>query len=363
VLSGKVVNIPDAPNSALLQYPEEARHEGIQSMLSAPLVGKDGPLGVIRAYAVESSRFTPEDEAFLEAIAAQGSIAIENAMAYHAVEALDAAKSHFIRIVTHELRSPVSVTQSLLRNIVAGYAGQVSEQQLDILNRASRRVEFLQKLIDDLLDLAAAKSEVKTHEKLEPVNVEAAVQRVVKRFEVPAADKGVTLEWIDGSKARQEGAQAERESLADLPPGGAAAVMATPDGLDQVLNNLVSNAVKYTPSGGRVTVTSTQSGGDCLISVRDTGIGIPEDAREHLFEEFFRAPNAKAIELQGTGLGLTIVKDLIARFGGRLSFQSALNAGSEFTISLPVAKHGAGSAQSQADDYRLTGEHPGDIRN
>ena len=168
VLSGKVVNIPDAPSSPLIQYPEEARQEGIRSMLSAPLVGKSGPMGVLRAYAVEPSRFTPEDESFLAAIAAQGSIAIDNALAYQAIEALDAAKSQFVRMVTHDLRSPVSVTRSLLRNITAGYAGQVTEQQLDILNRATHRVDFLQKLIDDLLDLAAAKSEIKTHEVFEP---------------------------------------------------------------------------------------------------------------------------------------------------------------------------------------------------
>ncbi len=133
VLSGKVVNVPDAPNSPLIQYPEEARQEGIRSMLSAPLTGKDGPLGILRAYAVEPNRFTPDDEQFLAAIAAQGSIAIENAIAYHAIETLDATKSQFIRTVTHELRSPVSVTQSLLKTLVAGYVGEVSEQQKEIL--------------------------------------------------------------------------------------------------------------------------------------------------------------------------------------------------------------------------------------
>lgn len=318
VLAGKIVNIPDAPNSPLLQYPEEARQEGIQSMLSAPLVGKAGPLGILRAYAVEPNRFTPEDEDFLAAIAAQGSIAIENALAYRDIEALNAAKSQFIHIVTHELRSPVSVTRSLLRNIVAGYAGQITEQQQDILNRACRRVDFLQKLIDDLLDLAAGKTEFKEHEKLEPVRLVNILDIVLKRFEIPAQEKGVQL-----NRRVEPGAED-------------AIVMATPDGLDRIFTNLVSNAIKYTPAGGNVSVTLSRTDHEASVLIADTGIGIPDDAKPHLFEEFYRAPNAKALEREGTGLGLTIVKDLVERFGGTIAFESTLNVGTKFTVTLPA---------------------------
>ncbi len=318
VLSGKIVNISDALSSPLLQYPEEARQEGIQSMLSAPLVGKIGPLGILRAYAVEPDRFTPDDEAFLAAIAAQGSVAIENALAYRAVEQLDAVKSQFIRTVTHELRSPVSVTRSLLRNIVAGYAGQVTDQQLDILSRASRRVDFLQKLIDDLLDLAEGKTEIRLHEQYEPVPLEQVIQQVVKRFEVPAQEKNITLHWNAGTS--------DSETL----------VLATPEGLDRIFNNLVSNAIKYTPAGGQVKILLARTGDDVQVTVEDTGIGIPEDAMGTLFEEFYRAPNAKALEREGTGLGLTIVKDLVERFGGRINLHSTLDIGTQFTVILPV---------------------------
>jgi signal transduction histidine kinase len=260
VLSGKVVNIPDAPSASLLQYPEEARQEGIQSMLSAPLIGKDGPLGIIRAYAVEPARFTAEDEAFLAAIAGQGSIAIENAIAYQAIEALDATKTQFIRTVTHELRSPVSVTQSLLRTLASGYAGQVTEQQQDILNRAARRVDFLQKLIDDLLDLASGKADLKAHEERQPVSLTTAVERVVKRYEVSAQEKNLTLEL--------------KNRVKDEP----LTVLATSEGLDLAFNNLVSNAVKYTPSGGRATVTlARQSRSPC----RDRGYRDRHSGRRH----------------------------------------------------------------------------------
>jgi signal transduction histidine kinase len=319
VLSGKVVNVPDAPKSPLIQYPEEARQEGIRSMLSAPLIGKDGPLGILRAYAVEPNRFTPEDEQFLAAIAAQGSIAIENAIAYQAIEALDATKSQFIRTVTHELRSPVSVAQSLLKTVVTGYAGQVSEQQKDILNRAVRRIEFLQTLVDDLLDLAAGKAEAKEHELRETIDLRMAIEQVVDRFRVSAVEKDLVLEFADRS------------------PNQPIVILATVDGLDRILDNVISNAIKYTPPGGRVTVSLSGIKDAALVTVEDTGIGIPESAMEHLFEEFYRAPNARALEQQGTGLGLVIVKDLVSRFSGRIAVHSTPNIGTRFTVTLPLA--------------------------
>lgn len=320
VLSGKVVNVPDAPKSPLIQYPEEARQEGIRSMLSAPLTGKDGPIGILRAYAVEPNRFTTDDEQFLAAIAAQGSIAIENAIAYHTIETLDATKSQFIRTVTHELRSPVSVTQSLLKTLVAGYVGEVSKQQKEILGRAVRRIEFLQTLVDDLLDLATGKAEGKALEIREAVDLRMAIERVVERFRVSATEKELALEF------------------ADLTPNQPFIIPATVDGLDRILDNLISNAIKYTPIGGKVTISLSGITDGAQVTVEDTGIGIPEDAMMHLFEEFYRAPNARALEQQGTGLGLVIVKDLVNRFSGRLTVHSTPDVGSRFTVFLPLAE-------------------------
>jgi len=99
-------------------------------------------------------------------------------------------------MVTHELRSPVSVTQSLVRTLAAGYAGEVSTQQKDILDRAVRRIEFLQTLVDDLLDMAASKTEVKAHELHQTVDLRVAVERVVERFRVSATEKKLELELM-----------------------------------------------------------------------------------------------------------------------------------------------------------------------
>jgi signal transduction histidine kinase len=317
VLEGKIINIPDVSKTNMLQFPEWAEQEGIRAMLSAPLNGKRKPIGILRAYADEVGRFSLDDEAFLVAIAAQGSIAIENAMAYQAMEALDANKSTFIRMVTHELRSPVSVARSLLRTLIAGYAGLINDQQRDILERVHRRMEFLSKLIDDLLDLAAGKTKILSEE-TSLIILKDVLLRVVERFQVPAQEKNLSLTLTE--KLDQHGGM----------------VVGTVDGLDRVFNNLISNAVKYTPEGGRVTVTLSQKEKTLQVGVADTGIGIPEDGISRLFEEFYRAPNAKEMDREGTGLGLTIVRDIVNRYGGNIQVESQVGKGTCFTVTLPA---------------------------
>jgi signal transduction histidine kinase len=318
VLAGKIVHVPDVRQTTLLQYPNWAVQEGIASMLSAPLAGKNGTLGILRAYSEERNHFTADDETFLAAIAAQGSTAIENALAYQAIEDLDANKSTFVRMVTHELRSPVSVTRSLLRTITAGYAGEITPQQKDILERASRRADYLQKLIDDLLDMAAGKMKTIDQRELEPVVLDEVVQKVVNRFSVPAQEKQLTLAYHKKT--------GERNVL----------ILAIPEDLDRLFNNLISNAVKYTHPGGKATITLSQNGEEAQVMIEDTGIGISEEAMQHLFEEFYRAPNAKEMEREGTGLGLTIVKDIVTRFNGQIAVRSQPDQGTCFTVTLPI---------------------------
>jgi signal transduction histidine kinase len=318
VLEGKVVNIPDVPQSDLLQYPDQAVQEGFFSMVSAPLLGKSGPLGILRAYSDERNRFSIEDESFLSAIAAQGSIAIENAMAYETIETLDDTRAAFVRVFTHELRSPVNVIRSLLQTILSGYVSEVNPQQREIIERAIRRVDFLRKLIDDLLDLAHGRMPLQAGESLAPVALDEILERVVKRFEVPAHEKSLTLTWQSPTEP------------------GVTQVRADSEGLDRVFNNLIANAVKYTLPGGKVSVVLTRKGEEARVSVQDTGIGIPAEALPHLFEEFYRAPNARSLEPEGTGLGLSIVRETVKRCGGEVGVQSQPGEGTCFTVTLPL---------------------------
>lgn len=318
VMDGAIINIPDVSQSSLLQYPEWALQEGYHSMLSAPISGKDKALGILRAYSEEKNHFNENDERFLAAIAAQGGIAIENAMAYQAVEELEGTKSAFVRTFTHELRSPVGVIHSLLRNLTDGYAGELTPLQRDLLERALRRTDFLQELIDDLLDLSVGKLQTRSSEPLQIISVMEPLQRVVNRYEIPAKEKGLALRF-------------------DSQSADNASVLATADGLDLIFNNLISNAIKYTPAGGSVDIHLATRDNEVCVRVVDTGIGIPEEAMPNLFTEFYRAPNARELQDKGTGLGLSIVRDTVTRFGGGVSVESQLGRGTRFEVKFPEA--------------------------
>jgi signal transduction histidine kinase len=316
-LSGKTVLVPDTSMTTDLRYPDKVAAEGIRTILSTPLMGKRGPIGVLRAYGGTAYRFSEDDAAFLSAIAAEGTVAIENAQAYQLLENLDRQKSQFVQIVTHELRSPVQVTSSLLNVLGRGYVGELNEKQNDLVDRAQKRIRFLQTLIDDLLDLAAGKADVLATAERGLVSLADVLQDVHARFQAPAEDKGLALHCeCPGEELQVWGDRAE---------------------LDRIMNNLVGNAVKYTQAG-EVRVQVARADDLVRIIVSDTGIGIPQKALPKLFTEFFRAPNAKELQETGTGLGLAIVKDLVERYDGEIAVESVEHQGTTFTLMLPLAE-------------------------
>ena len=317
VLNGRHIAVSDISQDTRLQYREEALAEGIRATLTVPLIGRDGPLGIIRVYKDEVYTFTKNDISFLSAAASHGSIAINNAMDYQSIQNLEEAKRKFILTVTHELRSPVGVVRSLLRTLSDGYTGELSEVQHDMVARALRRANFLQTLIDDLLDLAAGKAGLRLEQKSEPVNLCDVINKVIERYTVLALEKNIELSL---------NFECERPI----------SILSTAEQLDRVFTNMLSNAVKYTPEKGAVTVTVRKIDGEVQVDVTDTGIGIPEEAVPHLFEEFYRAPNAKAQFKQGTGLGLVTVKDIVTRLGGYVQVDSTINKGTTLTVILPL---------------------------
>jgi len=315
-LQGQPVIVLEAPRDPRTDDPQEAEREGICSILCCPLMVRGRAIGVIRIYSSACERWGKEEADFAMAIASEVAVAIANAMAYQKLEQLDRAKSQFVLTVTHELRSPVATVQSLLRVIAGGYAGEVSEKQKELIERAERRVAFLQRLIDDLLDLAAGKTE-HLAEVPHAVALNPLLTKVVNQLRPVAEEK-------------------QQDLHVDV-PSEELRVWATEEGLERILVNLVGNAIKYTPAGGRVDIYAERSGNEVRLVIRDTGIGIPPEAMPHLFEEFFRAENAKAIEREGTGLGLSIVKSLVDRYGGRIGVESAVGKGTTFTVFLPTA--------------------------
>ena len=229
------------------------------------------------------------------------------------------ARSTFVRVATHELRAPLAAGLSLMKNIEQGYAGELSEQQMALITRVTNRLEGLRTLIDDLLTLAHSREATVAHAPLEPDSVRAVLVKIIER-ETPNADhKRITL----------------HSDLSDDP----GVIMAGPIGLQVILGNLLNNAIKYTPEGGDVGITYRVSrpAHAVEVTITDSGIGIPAADMPSIFNEFFRARNAKETQVTGTGIGLSTVKTLVDRYRGVLTLESEEGRGTTVTVSLPLA--------------------------
>jgi signal transduction histidine kinase len=288
--------------------------QGWRAELCVPLIHEGQPFGTLHVYSIQSTHFGEHDVTRLRPLADLGAAAIALARRVAELEVMEARKAEFVRVATHELRSPVTVAQSLVRSVLKRYTGELNDQQVEVLTRISRRLDFLEGLVNDLLDLAAGKAPELAEER--PVSLNASIRRVMLLWQPRAEEKNqaMTLDLC-------------RDQLV---------VRGAEEGLDRILVNLVGNAVKYTPPGGSIMVSVHRLDGQAQIVVSDTGIGIPEESLPHLFEEFYRAPNAKKMAEVGTGLGLSIVQDLVVRYGGRIHVQRVLGKGTTFTVTFPL---------------------------
>lgn len=313
-LSGQVVIIRNILADSRIQYPVAMQLERLKSVIVAPITLRRGPAGVLRAYSREPGAFDEQSAEFLLAIARQGAAAIENALSFKALQEEDQARAQFVRTVTHELRSPTSGAQSLLRVLRHQHADQLTDQQRDILQRVDARLEVLADLVDDLLALAKSKT-AGFQADPEPLDLTALLPQLADRHRSDSTHKDVELEV----------------QLPETPVH----VLATQEGIGLIFGNLLSNAVKYTPPGGRVTLTMLREDDTAQVTVADTGIGIPEPEQKRLWDEFWRASNARNSAITGTGLGLSIVKRLVEGFGGMITFRSVEGKGTTFTVALP----------------------------
>ncbi len=316
VMRGRAVQLEDlAADPGGFQYPDEAVREGLRSVLCVPLSVRERPMGVLRAYGEAPHRFTPDEVGFLTALASQGSIAIQNARAFRQLEDLEREKSKFVFTVAHELKAPVGAVLSRLTALMEGYSGDLTDRQREVILKAMRRMHSLQELVGDLLALGALQGRLPDRPESE-VDVHRVVRRVVEIEQVEAEQKGVELRVV----ATEE----------------PASVRARPEDLDRLLSNLVGNAVKYTPAGGRVELSLQSLDSIVRIDVTDTGIGIPTESLAHIFDEFFRARNAKDQAIEGTGLGLALVRRIVELYRGEIRVESRVGEGSTFSVRFPA---------------------------
>jgi len=230
---------------------------------------------------------------------------------------LNEEKSGFVQMAAHDLRAPLTVIKGYVEAVlddlapVAGNLGDVVEYLRVVL----RRAQLMRELIDALLDV----------ERIESGQV--VLERVPMDLGRLAADVG----QIQAPLAQKQGLALTWEAGGDLPT-----VPADPRQMRQVLNNLVGNAIKFTPAGGRVWIEVFRREAALVVEVHDTGPGISEADQAHLFQRFFRADSVRGLKIPGTGLGLPIARAIIEQHGGQIYCRSQIGEGSTFGFTLPL---------------------------
>jgi signal transduction histidine kinase len=281
--------------------------------LVAPILHGGKPLGVILLQRPQF--FTENDARFLLRLASRSAAAIENARLYEAVQLANQAKSKFVSVVTHELRIPMTSIKGYSDLLRQGAVGPVNDMQLNFLDVIRNNVERMSALVSDLSDI----SRVETGR----LKLENALIPVQKYFDDTLSSLRPRLQ--------EKNQILETEIPADLP-----LVNADPNRLVQVLTNLISNAWKYTPSGGRIRVVALPQNDFVRIEVSDTGIGISQEDQAKLFSQFFRSDDPNVRSEQGWGLGLSVARRIVELMGGNMGCQSHLGEGSTFWFTLPT---------------------------
>jgi len=237
----------------------------------------------------------------------------------HEVE-VERAKSEFVSVVSHELRTPMTSVKTSLSLLLGGAAGSLGEPARELLEIAHRNADRLIRLVNDLLDLSRLEAG-RLELSLEPVLLSEALQSSADAVAGFAHDEGVTVDLV--------------------PPAEPLTVLGVRDRVEQVVVNLLANAIKFSPAGGRVELRWWRDGDDAVTEVADRGPGIPAEQLDAIFEPFKQIDSSTTREHGGAGLGLAISLGIVRGLGGRIWVESAAGAGSRFFVRLPLASGAA----------------------
>jgi len=301
---------------------------GFQTMVAVPILAQDRTEAVMIVGANDPWDPSMQDLEVFRMLAAQAGLALENAHRFEdqgrtveRMAELDRLKRDFLSTVSHELRTPLTVISGMGLTLERQWTALDEEVRLELLARLNANAQTLEGIITRLLDfsrLEAGRLDVQA----EQIDLGALIESIVTRLEALTSGHALFVELELGLSVR-----------------------ADPVLLERIFENLLSNAVKYTPRGSHIRISAFTEGDEAVLAVSDDGPGIPEDELPHLGEQFFRGGDPQTRATRGTGLGLSLVSEILRLHGSKLHIESRVGAGATFSFRLPdatgrVAKHG-----------------------
>ena len=318
----QVVHIEDAKSDPTYTWKESQATLGFRTMLGVPMLRAGEPIGVVAIWRDDVRPFSPRDIQLVATFADQAVIAIENVRLFREIqdksrqlEIANKHKSEFLANMSHELRTPLNAIIGFSEVLLERMFGELNEKQDDYLKDIHSSGRHLLSLINDILDLSKIEA---GRMELEPSSFELAA----------ALSNAMTLV--------RERAQRHSIVMGQQVDAQLGEIVADERKFKQILVNLLTNAVKFTPDGGRIDVIARREDGAAVIAVHDTGIGIAPEDQLAVFEEFRQVGRDYTNKQEGTGLGLALTKKFVELHGGRIWLESEPGKGSTFTFTIPV---------------------------
>jgi signal transduction histidine kinase/putative methionine-R-sulfoxide reductase with GAF domain len=303
----------------------------LKELLYLPLYVEQQTIGVMALGSLKKGAITPEHRRLAGLIAEQVAVMMERSRLYERLrsaneklEQINHLKNEFISMVSHELRTPLTTIKGFVSIVLSGETGPLKDKQRYFLETSDRAIDRLTLLVSDLLDISRLEAG-QIQMQLRPIYLTELVDRVAVNF---------------GPQFKAQSLELTIKLPEKLPP-----VLGDPHRLTQVFDNLMSNALKFTNKGG-ITISAADKGDFIMVSIKDTGIGLPKEELDRIFEKFYQVKIGGAYPSKGTGLGLAIVKSIVESHRGKVWVESEPGQGADFRFLLPRAR-GANTPMSK----------------